>query len=101
MKKYQKKYDSLKSDQAAAYNNKGGSRVCPSRHLKIGKCKGFMTTIDPYTIYSIPFFNFVQILTQIFVKKMRQPFRPGCHYLHIKEVYLQGNFAHNTLQKSL
>ena len=70
MKKYQKK---IRQPQIRSgcrlYNNKGGSRVCPSRHLKIGKCKGFMTTIDPYTIYSIPFFNFVQILTQIFVKK--------------------------------
>ena len=49
-----------------------------------------MTTIVPYTIYSIPFFNFVQILTQISAKKMQQPFRPGCRYVHIKEVYLRG-----------
>lgn len=57
-----------------------------------------MTTIDPYTIYSIQFFNFVQILTQIFVKNAAA-ISPRLPLSYIKEVYLQGTFTYNTLQK--
>lgn len=58
-----------------------------------------MTTIDPYTIYSIPFFNFVQILTQIFVKKCDSHFAPAAAILYKGGVFARYFYLQHLAKK--
>lgn len=58
-----------------------------------------MTTIVPYTIYSIPFFNFVQILTQIFTKKCDSHFAPAAAILYKGGVFARYFYLQHLAKK--